>query len=47
MDAYEREDLDNPQLENDLWIKLFRSRAMLGDYAKAYEIIMAIPDAET
>ncbi|GAA5878145.1 hypothetical protein JCM3774_004309 [Rhodotorula dairenensis] len=47
LDAYEREDLDAPRLENDLWIKLFRSRAMLGDYAKAYEIIMAIPDAET
>ncbi|GAA5980545.1 hypothetical protein JCM10908_001686 [Rhodotorula pacifica] len=47
LDAAERENLDDAQAENDLWIKLFRSRAMLADYAKAYEVVMAIPDSET
>lgn len=47
LDAFERENLDDAQTENDLWIKLFRSRVMLSDYAKAYEVVMAIPDPET
>ena len=47
LDAFERENLDDVQTENDLWIKLFRSRVMLSDYAKAYEVVMAIPDPET
>ncbi|GAA5831797.1 hypothetical protein JCM11251_003887 [Rhodosporidiobolus azoricus] len=48
LEALEAEggETDEPT-EKDLWIKLFRSYAALGDYERAYEVIMAVPYHET
>lgn len=47
LDALDAEDLDEPNLVNDLWMKLFRSHAAAGDYLRAYQAVLATPDFET
>ncbi|BGP29003.1 hypothetical protein JCM10296v2_000739 [Rhodotorula toruloides] len=47
LDALTTENLHDEVAEKDLWIKLFRSYAALGDYVKAYEVVMAAPYHET
>ncbi|GAA5890373.1 hypothetical protein JCM8208_002795 [Rhodotorula glutinis] len=47
LEALEAEDIDDDVAEMDLWTKLFRSHAALGQYDLAYQVVMSVPYHET
>lgn len=47
LDALDEEEVEDETVAKDLWTKLFRSWAAVGEYEKAYQAIMATPYHET
>ncbi|GAA5854614.1 hypothetical protein JCM9279_005711 [Rhodotorula babjevae] len=47
LDALELEGVKDEGAEMDLWTKLFRSHAALGQYDLAYQVVMSVPHHET
>lgn len=47
IEALAEEAVQEPAMEKDLWLKLFRSNAALGHYEEAYTTLMSIPFEDT
>ncbi|GAA6058592.1 hypothetical protein JCM10212_007031 [Sporobolomyces blumeae] len=47
LDALDDEGVDDDETKKDLWSKIFRSYAAVGEYEKAYQAIMGTPFPET
>lgn len=47
IEALAEEGVKEESIEKDLWLKLFRSHAVLGQYEEAYTTLMAMPYRDT